>query len=212
MNPQWHKFVEHVVAPIKQRIMMAIARCVIDAITDSDGLQRVRLSVFADETLNDVERVQQYGLTSNPPAGSEGVVLFPFGSRDHGVLIAVDHRTSRKKNLASGEVAIYTDEGDYVLFKRGRIVEITTQTLEVNATTITLNASTAATINAPVTTITGALAAGTGSDGGNATIYGDVISTSVGTSLQELKTTYNSHTHNEHGTGGGVTDPPNESV
>ncbi|RQU99211.1 phage baseplate assembly protein V, partial [Burkholderia cenocepacia] len=40
----------------------------------------------------------------------------------------------RYKALKSGEVALYTDEGDSVVLGRGRVVSITTKTLNIHAT------------------------------------------------------------------------------
>lgn len=64
-------------------------------------------------------------------AGAEAVVLFPSGDRSHGVVISVADRRYRLKGLKSGEVAIYTDEGDSIILKRGRVTEITTSELVV---------------------------------------------------------------------------------
>lgn len=48
------------------------------------------------------------------------------------VLVVADRRY-RLKALAEGEVAIYTDEGDKIHFKRGRIIDIDTATLNIRA-------------------------------------------------------------------------------
>lgn len=61
--------------------------------------------------------------------------------------MAADRRY-RIQAMASGEVAIYTDEGDYIHFKRGRIIDIETQTLNIKATT-------AVNIDSPVINQTG---------------------------------------------------------
>ena len=42
-------------------------------------------------------------------------------------------RRYRLQALANGEVAIYTDEGDKIHFKRGRIIDIETATLNIRA-------------------------------------------------------------------------------
>jgi phage gp45-like len=68
--------------------------------------------------------------------------------RSHGVVIVVADRRYRLQALAAGEVAIYTDEGDKIHFKRGRIIDIETQTLNINA-------ATAVNFNTPTITQTG---------------------------------------------------------
>lgn len=81
-----------------------------------------------------VELMQHYGMASAPLQGAELVVL-PIGGRSsHGVIIAsVDGRY--RIELQAGEVALHTDEGDHVHLKRGRVVEIVTDTLLVKAST-----------------------------------------------------------------------------
>lgn len=88
------------------------------------GVQLAQLDGLADEQLQAVELMQHYGLTSHPPAGTMAIILPVGGRTAHGVVIATEHGAYRLKGLAAGEVAIYTDEGDRVHLKRGRVVEI----------------------------------------------------------------------------------------
>lgn len=88
---------------------------------------------LAGENVPDVELFQHYGYTSAPPAGTMMVVV-PIGGRSsHGIVIATEHGQYRYKALKSGEVALYTDEGDSVVLGRGRVVSITTKTLNIHA-------------------------------------------------------------------------------
>jgi phage gp45-like len=59
-----------------------------------------------------------------PLAGAEAAVLFVGGIRDHALVVAVDDRRYRKTGLQPGEVALYTDQGAYVLLKRGSVLEV----------------------------------------------------------------------------------------
>ena len=103
------------------------------------SIQLAQVAGLADELLQNVELMQHYGYTSNPPPDSECIVL-PLGGRTgHGIVIATEHGTYRLKNLKPGEVALYSDEGDSVILKRGRVMEVTTQTLTVNCATATVN-------------------------------------------------------------------------
>jgi phage baseplate assembly protein V len=108
-----------------RRIMLSIGRGILRLVDDTAGLQIVQVSLLAEETRGQVERVQQYGLTSHPLPGADVVLLAIGGSRDHPVAAAIDDRRHRLTGLQPGEVALYTDEGDSVVLKRGRIVEIT---------------------------------------------------------------------------------------
>jgi len=119
-----------VINEIQSRIDRAIARVrlafrgVVGAVNAAPAVQLVQVDGLDSETLQAVELMQQYGLTSNPPPGTMAVLL-PLGGRTaHGIIIATEHGAYRMKGLASGELAIYTDEGDRVHLKRGRVVEI----------------------------------------------------------------------------------------
>lgn len=160
--------VTRLLAPLRTRIANLVSRAVVELIKDSTGLQVMQVSALDGETREALERFQQYGFTSVPLGGAEAVVLFVGGRRDHGLVLSVDDRRYRKKSLEAGEVAIYTDEGDYLLMSRGRIVEI--------------QAGTKVRINAPIVEITGDLnVSGTVSD--------------MNGSMAEMRTKYNSHNH-----------------
>ncbi len=73
-----------------------------------------KVEVLADEVREDVQRFQDYGFTSNPPVDSEAILAFVGGNRAHGLVLRAEHRESRKKNLQPGEVAVYTQFGDYM--------------------------------------------------------------------------------------------------
>jgi phage baseplate assembly protein V len=110
-------------------------RARLTAIDTAPGLSLLQAEGLAGEQMQAAELAQHYGLTSVPPVGSQAVVLPLGGKSAHGVIIATEHSSYRVKSLSPGEVAIYTDEGDMIVLKRGRIVEITTQTLKINAST-----------------------------------------------------------------------------
>lgn len=111
-------------APLRRRVDNLVARAVVQLVTDSTKLQALQLSILTDETRESCERFQQYGLTSNPLAGAEAVVIFVGGLRDHPLVTNVDDRRYRKTGLAAGEVALYNHQGVYVLLKTGTVVEV----------------------------------------------------------------------------------------
>lgn len=118
MMAQLHRLL----APLRTRLANLLARAVVQLVDDAPKMQVLQLGVLTDETRSGVERIQQYGLTSVPLEGAEALVVFLGGRRDHGIAVAVDDRRHRMKDLAPGEVALYTDEGAAVHLKRGRIV------------------------------------------------------------------------------------------
>jgi phage baseplate assembly protein V len=94
-------------APLARRMMLAIGRAVLRAVDDGAGIQRVQVSLLSEETRDDVERFQGYGLSAVPLPGAELVVVSVAGNRDNPVAIALDDRRYRPTGLEPGEVCIY---------------------------------------------------------------------------------------------------------
>lgn len=147
-------------APLMRRIRSAIGRGFVRLVNDALKMQGLQVSLLADETWDNVERFQEYGFTSHPHPNAEAIVVFPGGKRDHGIVIAVDDRRYRLKSMAPGEVALYSDEGDYVWLKRNRNIEVLAGTkVKVTAplTEIVGNATISGTlaVNGAVTALAG---------------------------------------------------------
>lgn len=110
-----------------------IVRAVIDAVNSNKKCQAANIRLQANDAKTGIEHLEPYGFTANPLAGAEGIVMFPGGDRSHGVLITVCDRRYRLTGLQSGEVAIYTDEGDKIVLRRGNCIECDTRQFIVNA-------------------------------------------------------------------------------
>lgn len=80
------------------------------------------------------ELMQHYGFTSGPLPGAEFIAIPVGGDSKHTVVVASEDGRYRVV-VKDGEVALYTDEGDYIHMKRGRLIEIVTDTLVVKAAT-----------------------------------------------------------------------------
>lgn len=119
---------ERLLRPLRTRVINMVARAVISLVDDAKKMQLVQIDVLDGETRADVERVQNYGFTSVPLKGAEAAVMFVGGRRDHGLVVAVDDRRYRLTGLQDGEVAIYTDQGDKIVIKRGGDIEVTAAT------------------------------------------------------------------------------------
>lgn len=154
-------------------------RSVLSIVRSDTPVQLVQAAGLAGETLQDNELFQHYGFTSNPLPGTMAIVLPVGGKTAHGIIIATEHGQYRLKSLAPGEVALYTDEGDSIVLNRGRIINVTTQTLNINASkevninTPQLNASEQVNV-AGALAANGGMTAKAGSGGGAAVeIAGD---------------------------------------
>ncbi|WP_088147067.1 phage baseplate assembly protein V [Achromobacter denitrificans] len=117
-----------------------VVRGVVAVVEAGRKLQALQVRLTAAEVKGDVEHFEPYGWSSHPHPGAEAVVAFVGGDRSHGVALCVADRRYRLVGLEQGEVAIFSDEGDSVVLKRGRIVEVTTETFRLNASRCELNA------------------------------------------------------------------------
>jgi phage baseplate assembly protein V len=135
------EFTEGIKRAIRFRIGQMVSRILLTAIDDT-GLdargsvshQRVDGDTFASGGTNrNASRFQDYGVTSVPLVGSEGIALQIGGSQSRLAIINVDDPRHRPTNLAPGEVQIYTDEGLVLHAKRGRIVELAGNAIAIDA-------------------------------------------------------------------------------
>lgn len=115
-----------VTAPMRRRLALMVGRCVLLTVNDSSQIQQLQVRALAGEELDRVERHQEYGFTSRPHPGAEGVMVSVGGLRGHSLVIAVEDRRYRLSGLQAGEVALYDDQNQAVHLKRSGI-EITTQ-------------------------------------------------------------------------------------
>jgi phage baseplate assembly protein V len=180
------------IQPLRNRMALMISRAVVLLVNDGLKLQGLQVSLLADEVRDEVERFQSYGFTSHPHPGAEAIAASVAGSRDHVVVLAVDDRRYRLKGLQAGEVAIYTDEGDKIVIKRGGIVEVT--------------AATKLRVVAPLVEFTGALqVSGAISSGSNIVATGNVADQGGAKTMAGMRAAYNPHKH-------GNSAPPDQGM
>ena len=100
-----------------------------------EPIQRVQVQGLADETLQEIEQLQQFGFTSYAPADTDVIVIPLGGDTSHGIVIASEHGSFRVKNLQSGEVAVYDESGSSIVLKKGKLIEMNCDTLHIKAKT-----------------------------------------------------------------------------
>ena len=118
---------------MKNGIANMLARGVVALGNSASKLQSLQLRLLAGEVKDNVEHLEPYGFTACPLPGAEALAAFIGNDRSHGVVVVVADRRFRLQGLKPGEVALYTDEGDRIHFKRGRILDIETDTLNIKA-------------------------------------------------------------------------------
>jgi len=105
------------------------------------------------------------------------------GRRAHTIALVVSDRRYRKTDLAEGEVAMYTHEGDYIHFRNGRVIEVVAgASISITAPSFSIDGD---------LTVTGSVSDGSGS-------------------MQAMRDVFNAHTHT--GDSGGNTGTPSGSM
>lgn len=109
---------------IVHRLKNLVAKAILSAVDDSGQIQLVKVEGLNGEVTDSVERLQNYGYTSNPPKGGEAIVVNVGANSDHPVIIVMDSGEFRKKDLKPGEVAVYDKNGSYILLREDGSIEI----------------------------------------------------------------------------------------
>ncbi|WP_145534797.1 phage baseplate assembly protein V [Yersinia alsatica] len=172
-----------------------LVRAVVRHLDTGSKNQMLQIQMIANELKDNIEHLEPYGFTSAPLMGAEAFAAFPDGDRSHGVVLVVADRRYRIKGLKSGEVAIYSDEGDSITLKRGNKIEVNTKQYIVNA-------EEKAVFNTPLIETSGQIKAM-----GNIESAADVKD-KTGT-VDAMRDQYNLHTH-PHGEPN--TDVPNQKM
>lgn len=187
------RFMARMLAPLQRELRLLLARAVVNLVNSGTGFQTMQVTLLAGEPKDKVEHFENYGFTSVPLAGAEGLFASVTGNRDQGVLLCVGNRKFRLKGLEAGEVAMFTDEGDLIKMKRGREIEVV--------------AGTKVTVTAPLVEMSQDLL-----------VKGDIvangnISDQGGTkSMAGMRAAHNDHDHNENNAVGGATGKPNQGM
>jgi len=112
--------------PLYRRVMLMVGRGTLAMTDDGSGQQRMQVTLLDGETRDASDRVQQYGISSHPPAGSQAVVINVGGQRDHPIIIGVDDPSARPTGLAGGEVMLWSQHGQRAHLQADGGVLITT--------------------------------------------------------------------------------------
>ena len=130
--------IKRIIAPISRRVLLMISRCRLNIIDDSSKTQSAQAELYDAEVHDDAQVWQQFGLTSVPPNGSEGIALFLGGERRTPLIIATENKELRIKNLKSGEVALYSSCGDTITLKSDNSIAVKTNKFSVEAENISI--------------------------------------------------------------------------
>lgn len=180
-----------------RKIRLLASRGVVSRVNDGSKMQGSQVKLLEGE-VRSAARVQNYGFSSVPLDGAEGIFLSLNGSRDQGVLIVVDDRRYRKTGMAGGESAMFNHLGDYIHIKADRSIEVFSQNeVKVITKTVTIQASEKVRMETPLLEVTGEIK--------------DLCDTPFGRFMSAMRSWMETHTHPEND-GGGDTDPPSQEI
>lgn len=194
------------------RLLFVIGRGRVALVDDAGDVQYVQVRLSPLETPN-LRRLAEFGVASNPPAGSDAMVVFVAGDRANGTVIATGHQATRPRGLQPGESQLYNAFGMKVyLGKDGIVIDgggkpvIVQNAPQVNingAQTMTVQASTKVRFETPRLEVTGDIIDNVGG-----------LTPNTDT-LAGMRIVYNGHNHNISGIQTGLdtvtSDPPNEA-
>lgn len=161
--------------------MFAISRSTRDP-DDTGPIQTLQMRLSALELHDAVMRVQDYGLASVPPVGTDIMTLFMSGDRGRGIAFAAGNQTSRPRGMGVGDSCLYDSRGHRVQLQDGNIlVDANGSTVTVeNATTVVVRADTKVRFETPLLEVTGEIRDRCDTDGITA---------------EAFRNLYNIHTH-----------------
>lgn len=107
--------VSDLISRVAQSIRTFLVKALLKSVDDTTKIQLVRVGALENEIFDSVERMQDYGFSSNPPINSEVLLGEIGGSRDHPIVVKVDSAAYRPKNLIAGEVIVYSQHGQRLL-------------------------------------------------------------------------------------------------
>lgn len=138
------RLLDKALAPIKRRISQMLVRALVTSVNEDVKRQTLQVKMRADESADDIERFQNYGISSNPPLGSEAILAALGGNLGQLVAIAVENKDYRPQGEI-GDVFLYHLSGHQIQLTKDGTINITankvnlTATEEVNIVSPTVN-------------------------------------------------------------------------
>lgn len=142
-----------------RRLRSVILRGIVRVVDDSAPLQIMQVQGLASAISANIEHLQPFGFSSNPPLGAEVLTLSIGAAPGHLVSVLATDRRYRIRNLASGEAILFNQWGDYIklhadhtieVFSQNQVTVNATNNVNVTAPNVNVNASTKVTLTTPL--------------------------------------------------------------
>lgn len=212
------KTLKRALDPVMRRVRLVLGRGKITGVSDGNAMQNVQATVLAGETIDNIERLVEYGLISVPLTGSEAVIGFINAVRDHPVALVVADRRTRPKGLKAGDAGLYHHEGHTILLTENGEIVITGKTLRMeiedditaNCKRFAANASESATLTSAAINLNGPvnMRGQDGESASTATLNGNMEMTGTSTAKDHLSDGKSGSGHKHQGDSGGETGGP----
>lgn len=101
---------KRLIAPLRRRMFLSLSRGILEAVNNNaDPVQKLQITVLANDTRTDVERTQEFGFESYPVPGTAETINLSFnGNQDQTVVICVQDRELRPTDGVEGESIQYS--------------------------------------------------------------------------------------------------------
>lgn len=141
---------DRLLMPLRRALINLAVKGIVTLVNDDGAMQVVQATLLEGASHDGIENYQPYGLAYCPKPGALGLFLALGGHRSHTVAAVVSDPRYRPTGLESGEVMLYTDEGDQIHFKRGREIVVTAGVkVTVTAPEVVVAASTRVAVVSP---------------------------------------------------------------
>ncbi len=91
-------------------------RATVTLVIDSGKVQQIQVKSDDDDDVLDVEMLLPYGFSSNPPKGSDVVLVQPDGDAELSVAVSAQHGDHRPRDLEEGEACLHALDGEILVF------------------------------------------------------------------------------------------------
>ena len=110
-----------------RRLRNLIDRGVLKRTRYNGGVRLLQTTLRQGFSIDDIEHVEPYGVSSHAPTGAEPIVISMGGNRDRSIILLVNDRRY-KIELNEGEVALHTQFGDYLKLRDDNVIEMKSAT------------------------------------------------------------------------------------
>ena len=109
---------------IRKKIFLIAGRGTLKTIVVSKNTAKAQGEFLKDETISDIDVMEDYGFSSNPEAGAQIVAIFIDGNREQGISIRTHDRRYKPTDLQPGEACMYHKSGSRILMKSDGSIEV----------------------------------------------------------------------------------------